>query len=280
MSAYVYRYIEIYKEAVDGSVWEKKDLPAAEKHEGEIFKINVYNRPENVAPYYKAEAVCSADGKTEYDWLPVYKVEKKWIPVKWYSFLPKNRVIGNKDPYYKPKYKVVKDDEGKEFFIEENIYWCDAGGCIRDKYIRKGAFSDRGLPEDVSEEVKNDIESDSTYGKTWVLLTEWQNAFETAKNEFAAEVRKRFAKENDEEISKKLDIILATIKDPNYKPKKKIKKNDEVIFYEDTVEYLFDEWIYDLFTINMEIDRTEFILNEFDLHYGLNENARIIYCLA
>ncbi len=286
MSTYTHRYIEVKIECIDGSVWNKENLPSASKHEGEVWKVaNSRNRPE-VSPYYVArETPGITFDESTYVWTPVEKVETKWVPVKWYGFLPKNKVLENHDPYYKPKYVVAKDKNGKEMFLEENLLWSNNGGFIRDDYISSHSlsshkFANRGLPSDVSEEVKADIESEKyNYDKTWVDLDEWEAAFETAKEKFMKNVQLKFEKMNKKDISDKLDTILATIKDPNYKPKKKKKEEDEDYYYEDTIEYLFEEDIWELFNIQMEIDRTEFIVEQFDNHYS-HLGTRIIYYLA
>ena len=284
MSTYTHRYIEVLHEMIDGCAWNIKNLPDPSQHEGEIYKISSYNRPEDVAPYYRAEAVCSDGKTTAYTWAPVYEVEKKWLPVKWYSYLPKNRVLDNRDPYYKPKYVVAKDGNGKEFFLEEHILWANNGGYIRDEYISSRGFDDskfanRGLPNDVSEEVKKDIESDYHYDMTYVTLQEWETAFEAARKDFEEKVKKRYMAKNLEEIKESIHTILKTIKDGEYKPKKKKKKDDEDIYYEDTIEYLFEDEIWRLFLINEEIMKTEFIVDEFDDNFS-HGGTRIIYYLA
>ena len=284
MSTYTYRYIEVLAEQIDGAVWSKKDLPSAKEHEGEIFKINEYNRPTDVAPYYKAvEKPGITFDESVYVWVPLEKVEKKWVPVKWYSILNKNRVLLNKDPYWKPKYFTYSCGINQILF-EEHICWSNNGGCVRDDYIssrgwKESKVSGRGLPSDVSEEVKNDVVSDYHYDMTWVTISEWEEIFETRKKEFETEVYKRYAKEDKREVMAKLDDIFKAIKDPNYTPKKKKKSDDDYLEWEESIEYLFEEDIWGLFTLRMEITRAEFILEEFADSYSYSQ-SRIIYYLA
>ena len=288
MSTYTHRYIEVKIPCIDGEVWNKSNLPDAQKHEGEIWRIGNHNRPADVAPYYRAkEGPGITFDESVYTWEPVYEVKAKWVPLKWYGYLPKNRVLANSDPYYKPKYITAKDENGKEIFLAENLLWCNNGGYIRDEYISSrgfgsSKFANRGLPDDVSEEVFKDIASEKyAYDKTWVTLQEWETAFESAKEKFMLGVEKRYDKMSRNEISEKLDNILATLKDPNYEPEKKEESDDEdgYIEYEDTIEYMFEEEIWELFNIQMEIDRAEFILEQFDNHYN-RLASRIIYYLA
>ena len=279
MSTYTYRYIEVLREPVDGVSWKKENLPSPEAHIGEIYKIGEYNRPEGVAQYYK-----SVKDGPETKWEPVFDIQKVWEPVRWFSYLPKNKVVDNNDPYYRPKYYTVERDNGSSFYIEEHLMWSDNGGYVRDDYIsngfNNGIFSNRGLPEDVSEEVKSDIESDEyAFEKTWVGIDEWRTAFDSAKKEFENEVQKRYCNQEKTEISKKLDDIYKAIKNPDYTPRRVKKKSEDDYFYEDSIEYLFEETIWKLFHIQSEIDRTEFIVDNFYNNFGY-KNVRIIYYLA
>jgi hypothetical protein len=113
-----------------------------------------------------------------------------------------------------------------------------------------------------------------------VTLDEWETAFETAKKAFEAKVRERYADEMREDVMQKLDVIYKTIKDPAYTPKKsRKKKDDEECCYEDTVEYLFEEDICQLFHIQTEIDRIHFIVDDINDDFCV-KGTRVIYYLA
>ena len=277
MSTYTYRYVEVQKLMIDGMAWKYEVLPPYVEHIGEVFEITGYNRPENVAKFYKA----TKDG-----WEPMERVEKKWVPLKWYSIMTKNRMEmdENNYPASKKYHFTTTDAEGNTLYLKENFYWCNNGGHIRDDYISKHSWNDsyvsgRGLPEDVSQEVKDDIDREQyAYDKTWVTLQEWELIYEKALEDFQHKVEERFGKKEDSEIKQMLDTILNTIKDPSYKPKRK-KKEDEEPFYEDTIDYLFEEEIWRLHHIREEIERIEFIKDEFDenLH---TDSCRVIYYLA
>ena len=148
MSTYTHRYIEVKIECIDGQVWNKEQLPDPKKHEGEVWKIGNHNRTSDVAPYYMAkEGPGITFDDSVYTWEPVYEVKTKWVPLKWYGYLPNNRVFANSDPYYKPKYITAKDENGKEILLEENILWCNNGGYVRDEYVSSRGFSDSKLPQ-------------------------------------------------------------------------------------------------------------------------------------
>lgn len=277
MSTYTYRYVEVKKLMIDGVAWTHEELPPYVEHIGEVFEITGYHRPENVAKFYKA---------TENGWEPQDSVESKWVPLKWYSAMPKSRMEmdENNYPASKKKHFSAKDSNGNAIYFKENLYWCNNGGYIRDEYISTRAWkaspiSGKGLPEDVSQEVKEDIESEKyAYDITWVRQKEWELIYEEAVDDFRRKVEERFGKKEDNEIKRMLDTILNTIKDSSYQPKKH-KKEDEEEFYEDTIDYLFEEEIYKLYQIREEIEKIEFIKEEFDTNLHTT-SCRVIYYLA
>lgn len=278
MSTYTYRYVEVLKEMIDGSVWTIDKLPCSKEHIGETFSITAFNRPVDVAQYYKA---------TENGWVALNDVEKKWVALKWYSPIGKDVLEAEKHyPESKKHHIELKDENGKSMYFKEKLYWCDNGGYVRDDYISTHGFSEskvagRGLPKDVSPEIKEDVEEEKyAYDKTWVTLSEWENLFDSAISDFQHKLEKRYAEKDRDEISEMLDTILHTIKNPEYKPPKKKKKNDEdSIYYEDSVEYMFEEEIWKLFQIHSEIETIRFILDEFNGNLR-TDGCRVIYYLA
>jgi hypothetical protein len=112
-------------------------------------------------------------------------------------------------------------------------------------------------------------------------LDEWEKAFDAAKEKFKNEVCKRCGEKGMDEISEKLDTILKTLKNADYKPeKKKDDEDDDAFEYEDSVDYLFNEDIWELINIQTEIDRISFILDDFSTAWHGNQDVRIIYHLA
>lgn len=279
MSTYTNRYIEVRREKIDGAVWSYDDLPQPSARIGQVYKINMYQLPEGVARYYRA-----VTGGDAVAWVPLEKVETEWVPVKWFSYLPKNSVMDNKDPYYKPEYHIATNrNDGGEFFIQEHMLWYDNGGVIRDEYVsdrgwEAGPFIGRGLPEDISEDVRKDIEATGyAYSKTWVTLEEWENALDEAEKDFMHKVRERFTNEGLDEVAKKLDEVLSLLKPGYKKPRKKRGEED----YEDSIDYIFEEWLSKLYQISHEIERIEFIVNEFYPGYCKSgRDVRVIYYLG
>ena len=285
MSTYTHRYVEVLLEQIDGVRWKYENLPDPETVVGKIYKISEYNLPENVHRYYTS--VKEGDGPAR--WEGKDTVEKKWTLVKWYSNRPE---IDEGNNPYEEKYEALRnhfkcDDRfGKSLHLQEGIMWCNNGGHIRDDYIGNGwgesTFKDRGLPADVSEEVKKDIESDYHYGMTYVLLSEWETVFDAEMKKFVAEVKKRFRDEKLDTVLERVNALLyAQTGAKQYAPKKKkTDEDDEDYMWEDSIDYMFEEEIWKLFNIQMEIDRCEFIVEDIFGSYASNDKIRIIYYLA
>ena len=285
MSTYTHRYVEVLLEQIDGVRWKYENLPDPETVVGKIYKISEYNLPENVHRYYTS--VKEGDGPAR--WEGKDTVEKKWTLVKWYSNRPE---IDEGNNPYEEKYEAQRnhfkceDRFGKPLHLQEGIMWCNNGGHIRDDYIGNGwgesTFKDRGLPADVSEEVKKDIESDYHYGMTYVLLSEWETVFDAEMKKFVAEVKKRFRDEKLDTVLERVNALLyAQTGAKQYAPKKKKNdEDDEDYMWEDSIDYMFEEEIWKLFNIQMEIDRCEFIVEDIFGSYASNDKIRIIYYLA
>ncbi len=285
MSTYTHRYVEVLLEQIDGVRWKYENLPDPETVVGKIYKISEYNLPENIHRYYTS--VKEGDGPAR--WEGKDTVEKKWTLVKWYSNRPE---IDEGNNPYEEKYEALRnhfkceDRFGKPLHLQEGIMWCNNGGHIRDDYIGNGwgesTFKDRGLPADVSEEVKKDIESDYHYGMTYVLLSEWETVFDAEMKKFVAEVEKRFRDEKLDTVLERVNALLyAQTGAKQYAPKKKKNdEDDEDYMWEDSIDYMFEEEIWKLFNIQMEIDRCEFIVEDIFGSYASNDKIRIIYYLA
>ena len=285
MSTYTHRYVEVLLEQIDGVRWKYENLPDPETVVGKIYKISEYNLPENVHRYYTSVK----EGDEPARWEGKDTVEKKWTLVKWYSNRPE---IDEGNNPYEEKYEAQRnhfkceDRFGKPLHLQEGIMWCNNGGHIRDDYIGNGwgesTFKDRGLPADVSEEVKKDIESDYHYGMTYVLLSEWETVFDAEMKKFVAEVKKRFRDEKLDTVLERVNALLyAQTGAKQYAPKKKKNdEDDEDYMWEDSIDYMFEEEIWKLFNIQMEIDRCEFIVEDIFGSYASNDKIRIIYYLA
>ena len=283
MSTYTHRYVEIQREMIDGIRWKFEKLPDPETVVGKIYKISEYNLPEGIHRYYKSEK--NGEGKAE--WVPLNSVEKKWFPVRWYF---EKSGIDQGENTYEEQYEAqrnhftCKDKFGRELHLQEQFFWCNNGGYIRDDYIGHGwgerVFQDRGLPDDVSELVKKDIESDYHYGMTYVLLSEWESLFEKEQEKFVSEVKKRFRDEKLDLVLERVNALLyAQTGAKQYAPKKK-KKEDDDFEWEESVDYMFEEEIWRLYLIRMEIDRCEFITEYLADGLVSSDKIRIIYYLA
>ena len=296
MSTYTHRYVEVLIDQIDGIRWKYKDLPDPETVVGKIYKISEYNRPEGVYKYYTSVK----HGDSPAQWEGKDTNEKKWTLMRWFSDRPET----DKNEDYEAQLNRFNcsDKFGRHLHMLESIMWCNNGGHIRDDFIGNGwgdcVFKGRGIPSDVSEEVKKDIESDYHYGMTYVTLAEWDKMFESELSKFVAEVKKRFRDEKLDKVMTKLDDILKysirssnilskmqdgsaeTVKEPHSRRRKKNTEEGDDFMWEDSIDYMFEEEIWKLFNIQTEIDRCEFIVEDVCGLYTDRENVRIIYYLA
>lgn len=256
MSIYTYRLTEIKYEDIVSSVWKKKELDELKPTVGDVYKVN---SPENDEyPYYKFMGY-KEDGITK-NWEGQHSVTYHWEPVFWFT----------------PSQKV----------FSKNYMWCNNGGEIRDTFIGRSwgedeyGIKERGFPSDMSSEIReylNEYGKD-TYSHTWVLLSEWENIFDMEAEKFLAKVKSKFKDDKLDEINEKIETIISLIKEETITKKKK-KKSEEFEYYEDTLEYLFEEEIWKLYSIREEISKIRFLSEEIMNNFK-EENVRIIYYLA
>lgn len=301
MSTYTHRYVEVLRDQIDGVRWKYDGLPDPETVVGKIYKISEYELPEGIHRYYTSVK----HGDSPAQWEGKDANEKKWTLLRWFSDRPE--IDKGNDPYDE-KYEeqinrfICSDKFGRPLRLQEGILWCNNGGHIRDDYVGNGwgdcVFKGRGLPSDVSEEVKKDIESDYHYGMTYVTLAEWDKMFDSELGKFVAEVKKRFRDEKLDKVMAKLDDILKysirssnilskmqdgsaeTVKEPHSRRRNKNTEEGDDFMWEDSIDYMFEEEIWKLFNIQTEIDRCEFIVEDVCGLYTDRENVRIIYYLA
>lgn len=301
MSTYTHRYVEVLQDQIDGIRWKYEGLPDPETVVGKTYKISEYNLPEGIHRYYTS----TKNGNEAARWVGKDTNDKKWELLRWFS--DRKKIDAGSSPYdEKYEGQINKfdcaDKFGKPLHLLEGLLWCNNGGHIRDDYVGNGwgkcAFKDRGLPTDVSDEVKKDIESDYHYGMTYVTLAEWDKMFESELDKFVAEVKKRFRDEKLDKVTGKLDEILKYNRksvnlllkmqncpiecgaEPKNGTRRKKKEDDEDYMWEDSIDYMFEEEIWKLFNIQDEINRCEFIVEDVCGLFADRENVRIVYYLA
>lgn len=284
MSTYTHRYVEVLREKIDGYRWKFEKLPDPETVVGKVYKINEHNLPEGIHRYYES---VKETNDTPARWVGKDRVDSVWTPIRWY--FEKSDIDQGENPY-EEQWEAKRNDFraedkfGRKLHLQEGLMWCNNGGHIRDDYVGRGwgdtVFQERGFPDGVSDAVKKDIEDDYHYGVTYVTLSEWEKLYDKEYEKFVSEVKKRFRDEKLDEVLERLNILLydKTL-DKKYAAKKKTKEDDDLM-WEDSVDYMFEEELWRLYNIRMEIDRCEFIVEELGNCYEGGDKVRIIYYLA
>ena len=135
----------------------------------------------------------------------------------------------------------------------------------------------------MSEDLKKEFSKDMSYtwSHTYITLSEWSKIFDSELERFRKKVTERIMKGELTKIDEKLNLLLIKSKDPFYEPPKKKKKKDEEdesLYYEESLDYLWDEEFWDLMMIRNEINRAHALTEHFGYHTG--EEIRIIYYLS
>ncbi len=291
MSTYTHRYYEVKTSVIDQYIdWNKKDEPiVADKPLYDGYTIKLYY--DNEMPY----RIWSVKDN---EWKKSKTCRKKWVLAKWftnpaYGYSP-NRYdveIGKINPVPNDKHEYYREplaEKGDKLI--ENICYCDNGGIIRDDFISSrgwnnndSGFPDRGFPDDMSEELKKEFSKDMdyTWGHTYVLLSEWDTQLKKKIAEFRKKVIEKTQSIEFDKINEKLDLLFKKVKDPYYEPPKKKKDEEEeegVEYYEDTMDYIWEEDFWDMMSIHSEIMRAYCFTEEFG--WSPEEDIRIVYYLS
>ena len=283
MSTYVHRFIEVKTKEIT----QLRKKPEDEGFEGLLKPNKYYSYWDGGDKHY---ILTENDDTQKIVWKEVEDkdIPAKWELVKWYSDATKGYCYEDEtsSPFNDP-------DNGKNIKLKGHRMFCDNGGVIRDNYIGHGwtdddKFQDRGYPTDMSEELKKELEhkdgeEDYTWGHTYVLLSEWGAERDKLIEKFKNNVISRVQDKEFNKINEKLDLIMCKCKDPHYEPEPKEKKEGEEydseedgIYYEDTVDYLFEEDFWDIMQVTREMCVVGHIVDEI---YGWTspEQIRIVY---
>jgi hypothetical protein len=286
MSTYVHRFIEVRRKQVENwlsaaSLDEVKPLLEVGKY---------YSMWENGFHKYLLFTEDKELKEVDEKDVPV-----KWELVKWYANNKNGYVkyLDSNDEKTIGKYKA--NVTGNETVLSEHTSYCNNGGIIRDNYIghgwnRSDAFSDRGYPDDMSDELAELLKDDKyIWGKTYVGLDEWIDERNKLVEEFKTHLIEAMSDNYFTEILGRLDNLEILLKDPFAKvqTKKKKKKcnslNDK--FGDDdkplipTMKYLFDYDFWDIVELSREINFAYRLCEEI---YGFvpERDIRIVYYLS
>ena len=161
-------------------------------------------------------------------------------------------------------------------------------------------YANRGIPEDVSEELKAHIDGFNSefgvYGWTYVTLEELHNIFSNIKKNYFKELSELFNEKNNGTIQKKLDLLIKmSFLNGNFNgvDKAKISKiaelvgeinlpksctdKDEENDIDDRINYYIEERFWEMIAISDEIANVEKLRELFSVNkYGDESGVRII----
>ena len=297
MSVYTHRFYEVKVAVIDQFVQgsHKKEenenieiVPTKKMRDGYTVRVYMdYDYPYRI--WDEAKGI----------WKKSKDCEHKWVLAKWYTrpdygYSPDrydveigrvNPVPDDNDGYYRTPLAV----EGEQ--LKENICYCDNGGIIRDEFIssrgwsdEEWGFSDRGFPDDLSDDLKKEFEDKEmkyTWGHTYVTLDEWSNAFDKMTEKFKQKVIDKVQSTQFNDLESKMNHILKKFENPEYKipkPKKKKNEDEEVEYYEDSMKYIWEEDFWDLMMVHTEMARAWAFTEYFG--YCDGKNVRIVYYLS
>ena len=285
MSTYTYRFYEVRVPIIDQYVQsinkEKGEEISADKPLYHGYTIRLWSDHEH--PFRIWDEV-------KKEWVARKDCRKEWKLCKW--------LLPYRNSQYKPQYTLsLLPDANNGIFSEgdqvrEQYFFCNNGGTIRDNFIsdhwfnnEKWGFVKRGFPDDMSDDLERAFKEDKdltyTWGHTYVILSEWENVLDKKVEEFRKNLGKKMDEEQSKTVEQMLSIILKKLDNPKFKIPKDINEKtefDDETYYEDTVEYLWDEEFKDILTIDEEIMRAVDIVTNFS--FADSNDIRIIYYLA
>ena len=285
MSTYTYRFYEVRVPIIDQYV------QSINKENGEELSANkpLYHGY-TIRLWSDHEYPFRIWDEVKKEWVVRKDCRKEWKLCKW--------LLPYRNSEYKTQYTLsLLPDANNGVFSEgdqvrERYCFCNNGGTIRDDFIsdhwfngKKWGFVKRGFPDDMSDDLKRAFKEDKDFGYTWghtyVMLSEWENVLDKKVEEFRKNLGRKMDEEQSKTVEQMLSIILKKLDNPKFKIPKDINEKTEIddeTYYEDTVEYLWDEEFKDILTIDEEIMRAVDIVMNFS--FADPNDIRIIYYLA
>ena len=278
MSTYVTRVIEVKLPDIQGYVWQEKDLDKLDKKKlkpWDIYKVN----SDNEYPYRKWHIAHEIDGIPAY-WEKIKTCNYSWHLLKYWVT---NNIYGYKTDhpdYLKDNIELKRIDD-----------YCNNGGSIRDVYLSqwysdKYKITDRGVPNDCSDETKTVLELDNqyNYNRTYVLLSELNSIYSREIESFKNKIKETIFNKQLKTIDEKVDKIYSKLNDENIHIENISTNKDKSISldeednddYEVNIDTLFEDEFYDIQTLNDEITIIDHLVDEI-YGYISSENIRINY---
>ena len=209
----------------------------------------------------------------------------KWELVKCYKKFYKTQIyVDGKWIDNKPDFTV----NGRDMSIKP-YYSCDNACSLRqyfsDSYANEFTdedygFSDRGMPDDISEELKDYLtkekDEDGYWGLTHCTLKELIDVMNQEKKLYFEKIKNKIQGNGKDELVARLDHILEEMNKPLENRQKFKAEEKEEEYYEDSLEYLYEEMCWGWESLNDEVTRIQYILDELNNFWEGESNARII----
>ena len=206
----------------------------------------------------------------------------KWELVKRYKKFYKTQIyVDDKWVDNEPDFTVNgRDMSIKQYYACGNA--CSLRQYFSDSYANEFTdedygFSDRGMPDDISEELKDYLAKDEDYwGLTHCTLKELIDVMNQEKKLYFEKIKNKIQGNGKDELVARLDHILKEMNKPLEKRQKFKSEKKEKEHYEDSLEYLYEEMCWGWESLNDEVTRIQYILDELNNFWEGESNARII----
>lgn len=298
----VSRFIEIYTQDYDGYIYDKKDIDKIGKLvTGDIVMIYNSYGPYH-AHYFEVKNVFN-DGYIEYRSLQLPTDMQEHMKAitelnvayrcDTYDNLPKKQLNieeGVIYKYYDNGAHYIQMHDGEWIELDKcpaswkQVKWKDNHNYIStccNTYIREfvmdgwgcdGRFAKRGLPNDVTQSVKNDI-YETDFNHTYCSLTEIEQAQDAVEQKVKSKLIEKIANNQFKTIDNKLDIVLALL---NKETITSTAKNDDEDDYEETFDDIYEDGVIAISQAANEYTMINTIVEEM-VGYVSPNNIRIIY---
>ena len=191
-----------------------------------------------------------------------------YVDGKWIDTSP-DFTVGNKDMTIKPYYACNNACSLRQYF---------ADGYANEFTDEDYGLGERGIPDDISEELKECLtkEKDFYWGLTYCTLKELIDVMNQEKKQYFEKIKNKIQGNGKDKLAARLDHILEEMNKPleNRQKFKDTEKEEEC--YEDSLEYLYEEMCWGWESLNDEITRIQYILDELNNFWKGESNARII----
>lgn len=207
----------------------------------------------------------------------------KWELVKRYKKFYKTQIyVDDKWVDNEPDFTV----NGRNMSIKP--YYACGNACSLRQYFSDGyanEFTDedyglggRGMPDDISEELKNYLtkEKDYYWNLTYCTLKELIDVINQEKKLYFEKIKNKIQGNGKDELVARLDYILEEMNKPLENRQKFKSEKKEKEHYEDSLEYLYEEMCWGWESLNDEVTRIQYILDELNNFWEGESNARII----